>query len=75
MKEDPEAYNLSLGARRANYVRSILVKKGVVSQSNPYNFIWKRKTCFRRLIMMRHRRKTGAPNLRFFKSPNGDKEP
>lgn len=25
----PEAYNLSLGARRANYVRSLLVKKGV----------------------------------------------
>lgn len=25
----PEAYNLSLGARRANYVRSMLVKKGV----------------------------------------------
>lgn len=24
----PEAYNLSLGARRANYVRSLLVKKG-----------------------------------------------
>lgn len=25
----PEAYNLSLGARRANYVRSLLVKSGV----------------------------------------------
>ncbi len=25
----PEAYNLSLGARRANYVRSLLVQKGV----------------------------------------------
>ncbi len=25
----PEAYNLSLGARRANYVRSILIQKGV----------------------------------------------
>lgn len=25
----PEAYNLSLGARRANYVRTMLVKKGV----------------------------------------------
>jgi len=25
----PEAYNLSLGARRANYVRTLLVKKGV----------------------------------------------
>lgn len=25
----PEAYNLSLGARRANYIRSILVQKGV----------------------------------------------
>lgn len=25
----PEAYNLALGARRANYVRSFLVKKGV----------------------------------------------
>jgi peptidoglycan-associated lipoprotein len=25
----PEAYNLSLGARRANYIRSLLVQKGV----------------------------------------------
>ncbi|MES2122551.1 MAG: OmpA family protein, partial [Chlamydiota bacterium] len=25
----PEAYNLSLGARRANYVRTLLVQKGV----------------------------------------------
>jgi peptidoglycan-associated lipoprotein len=25
----PEAYNLSLGARRANYVRSLLIQKGV----------------------------------------------
>jgi peptidoglycan-associated lipoprotein len=25
----PEAYNLSLGSRRANYVRSLLVKQGV----------------------------------------------
>jgi peptidoglycan-associated lipoprotein len=25
----PEAYNLSLGSRRANYVRSLLVKKGI----------------------------------------------
>jgi peptidoglycan-associated lipoprotein len=25
----PEAYNLSLGARRANYIRTQLVKKGV----------------------------------------------
>jgi peptidoglycan-associated lipoprotein len=25
----PEAYNLSLGARRANYIRSLLVEKGV----------------------------------------------
>ena len=28
----PEAYNLSLGARRANYIRSLLVQKGVNSE-------------------------------------------
>lgn len=28
----PEAYNLSLGARRANYIRTLLVQKGVDSE-------------------------------------------